>query len=165
MVDKGLITYCGAYCGLCARYHGYTAFREAISMVSEIADAHGFQYWMPGAVKDFDYTEFRKGLAFFSDAESWLVCRNCCKGGDGRPDCPMRNCCQERGLDICFACSDFPCNKVAWNPNMIKRAEEYKKLGKDEWLRTQMEKANQGLELHTGKYYQAQAGVSPPDSL
>jgi hypothetical protein len=36
----------------------------------------------------------------------------------------------------------------------LKRANEYKKLGKDEWLRRQVEKANQGFEPHTKKYYQ-----------
>jgi hypothetical protein len=162
---EDLMTYCGAYGGTCARYHGYTAFREAASMLREIADAHGFQYWMPGAVKDFDYTEFRKGLAFFSDADSWLVCRGSCKSGDGRPNCPMRDCCRERGLDTCFDCGDFPCRKVEWHPRIIKRAEEYKKLGKEEWLREQEKKAKQGLELHTEKYYQVWAGKSPPESL
>ena len=37
---------------------------------------------------------------------------------------------------------------------MIGRAKEYKKLGKDEWLRQEVEKAEQGFELHTEKYYQ-----------
>jgi hypothetical protein len=133
--------------------------------LSEIADTHGFQYWMPGAVKDFDYTEFRKGLAFFSDAESWLICRGSCKDGDGRPDCPMRNCCREREIDICFDCGDFPCDKVAQNEGMLKRAREYKKLDKDKWLQVQDKRAKQGLELHTGKYYRVQAGEKPSDSL
>jgi hypothetical protein len=154
MEDKDLVTYCGAYCGLCARYHGYTAFREAVAMVSEIADSHGFQHWMPGAVKDFNYTEFRKGLAFFSDTESWLVCRGSCKSGDGRPDCPMRNCCRGKGIDICFDCADFPCEKTGRNEGMSTRAREYKKLGKEKWLQAQANRAKQGMELHTGKCYQ-----------
>jgi hypothetical protein len=163
-MDNGdLVTYCGAYCGLCARYHGYTAFREAASMLSEIADAHGFQYWMPGAVKDFDYNEFRKGLAFFSDAGSWLVCQGSCRDGDGRPDCPMRNCCRERKLDNCFNCSYFPCDKVAQNEGMLKRARKYKKLGKDKWLQVQDKRAKQGLELHTGKYYRVRINEKPPE--
>jgi hypothetical protein len=163
MEIKDLITYCGAYCGHCARYHGYTVFREAVSTVREIADAHGFQHWMPGAVKDFDYTEFRKGMAFFSNAESWLVCRGSCKNGDGRHDCPMRNCCRERGIDICFDCTNFPCEKTTRNEEIVKRAREYKNLGKDKWLRAQGEKANQGFELHTGKYYQVRTGENPPE--
>ena len=162
MNSKDLMTYCGGYCGVCARFLGFTAFREAALLLGELADAHGFQHWMPKAVKEFDYAEFRKGLAFFGDPESWLICRKCCKGGDGRPDCEIRNCCQERELDICFDCGEFPCGKVKENTRMIKRANEYKKLGKDEWLREQVKKANQGFELHTEKYYQIWARENLP---
>lgn len=62
---EDLITYCGMNCGSCARYQGLTVFREAIRLVAELVDSHGFQHWMPGAVKEFDYTEFRKALDFF----------------------------------------------------------------------------------------------------
>ena len=170
MDDKDALNYCGAYCGQCALYTGFTALREAASLIGEISDTHGLQNWIPGAFmpdaeNKFDYDEFRKGLAFFSDPESWYTCRRGCKAGDGWPDCPMRKCCRERGLDICFDCGDFPCKKAEWHPGMIKRAEEYKKLGRDEWLRQQEEKANQGFELYTGKYYQVRAGKSPPESL
>ena len=165
MVDKDLMTYCGVYGGTCAYYIGRTVLRETASQLSELADALGFQYWMPERVKDFDYREFHKGLAFLSDPESWFVCIKCCRDGYGRPDCPMRNCCRERGLDICFDCEEFPCKKIKWDARALERAEEYKKLGKDEWWRAQEEKANQGFEHHTGKYYRMRAGKNPPDSL
>jgi hypothetical protein len=164
MVDKDLITYCGVYGGTCAYHTGHSALRETASILSELTDALGFQHWMPEIVKDFDYKEFRKGLAFFSDQKSWLVCTKCCKDGYGRPNCPMRNCCRERGLDICFDCEEFPCKKIKWDARALKRAEEYKKLGKDEWWRTQVEKANQRFEHHTEKYYQIRTSEKPLDS-
>ena len=37
---------------------------------------------------------------------------------------------------------------------MMERAKEYKRLGRDEWLRREDEKASRGFEGHTGKYYQ-----------
>jgi hypothetical protein len=94
---------------------------------------------MLGSVKEFNYAEFIKGLEFFSKDDTWLVCRKCCKGGDGRPECEIRNCCQERELDICFDCGEFPCDKGKENTRMIERANEHKKLGQDEWLRQQVE--------------------------
>lgn len=157
MYNKDLMTYCGVYGGTCACYIGHTALRETASLLSELADALGFPYWMPERVKDFDYKEFHKGLAFLSDPESWLVCTKCCRDGYGRPDCPMRNCCQERGLDICFDCDEFPCHEIAGDSRIIQRGEEYKKLGKDEWWQKQVEKANRGFEHHTEKYYQVRA--------
>jgi len=79
MKPEDLITCCGAYCGTCARWHEYAAMRDAAAVIAEIADGHGFHRWMPRDVRDFDYTEFRKGLEFFSSADTWLVCRQPCR--------------------------------------------------------------------------------------
>ena len=154
MKPEDLITYCGVYGGTCARWCEYTVFRDIATIFAEWVDAQGYQHWMPGWVKEFDYTEFRKALDFFSKKDSWLVCWKCCKGGDGRPDCEIRKCCENHGLDVCFDCDEFPCDKVKEDTKMIERAKEYKKLGKDEWLLQEVEKAERGFELHTGKYYQ-----------
>jgi hypothetical protein len=75
----------------------------------------------------------------------------------------MRKCCLERRLDVCYDCGDFPCNKVQWNPIMIKRASEYKKLGRDKWLRQEKNKAKKGFELYAGKYYQVRTGKTSPE--
>ena len=45
---------------------------------------------------------------------------------------------------------------------MIQRANEYKKLGKEKWLKQQIEKAKHGFELHTGKFYEIFAKECPP---
>lgn len=167
MDNKNLSTYCGGYCGECALFPEFTALRESAALLSELIGIHGLQNWiprawLPEAENRFDFAEFRKGLDFFSDPDSWFICRKCCKDGGGLPECLMRKCCQERGLDICFDCADFPCSKVEWNPNMIKRDTEYKKLGKDRWLREQEKKAKQGFELFADKYYRVWAGENPP---
>lgn len=162
MKPEDLVTYCGVYCGTCARWCEYTIFRKLAVIFAEWVDAQGYQYWMPTAVKEFNYAEFRRALDFFGKEDTWLVCQRGCKGGEGRPDCEIRDCCKQRGLDLCFDCSEFPCNKVERNTRMIERAKEYNKLGKNAWLRQQVEKAKQGFELHTDKYYQIGAKEYPP---
>lgn len=154
MVMIELVTYCGGYCGLCGRWKETATLVRLAKALAELADAHGYQHWMPEDVKEFNYTEFRKALGFFSDENSWLVCKRGCKGGDGNPFCEIRNCCKNLGLDLCFDCGKFPCDKVKDNPEMIKGATEYRKLGKDEWLTQMVQKAKQGWEGHTKKYYQ-----------
>ncbi len=154
MTNENLMTYCGSHCGTCARSTGFTAFREAASLLAELTDAHGFHHWMPEAVKDFDYAEFRKGLTFFADPESWLVCRNGCRAGKGGPPSCVRECCREHGVDVCFDCPDFPCEKARAFDGIEDRTREYKQLGRKEWLRRLEEKASHGFEAHTGKYYQ-----------
>jgi hypothetical protein len=162
MNPEELITYCGVYGGSCARYAGFTAFRDAARLLAEIADSHGFQHWMPGEVEEFDYKEFRKGLDFFAIDDSWLVCAKCCKGGGvGPPNC-VRDCCIQHGVDICFECDEFPCKRVKGNAAILERAEEYFRLGREEWLRRAEERARQGFEFHTGKYYEVSTRAFEP---
>lgn len=163
MKPEDLITYCGGYCSYCARWHEHAAFIQLAGALAELADAHGYQYWMPTEVKEFDYNEFRKALDFFSKKDSWLVCRKRCKQGDGNPLCEIRKCCQERGLDICFECDELPCDRVKENVKMIERAKEYKELGKEEWLRRQIDKAEKRYEAHTKKYYRICVDKEPPE--
>ncbi len=113
-----LTTFCGGSCGTCARSSQHTAFREAAA---------------------FDYAEFRKGLDFFADPESWLVCTKGCRNGDGGPPFCVRECCREHGVDLCFDCADFPCEKTTAFADMVSAAEDYRQLGRAEWLRRQSE--------------------------
>jgi len=164
MKGEELITYCGSYGGTCARWCGYSEFRDLVALLAEWVDAQGYHYWMPQETQEFDYREFRKGLEFFSKNDSWLVCHQCCKGGNGNPDCEIRKCCRERGHELCFECEEFPCAKIKEDAGMLERAQQYKSLGKMEWLRQQVERANRGFELHTKKYYQVQATANPPET-
>ena len=159
---RDLSTYCGAYCGTCARSSEYTAFREAAAVVAELADAHGFAHWLPGLIKGFDYAEFRKGLDFFASDDTWLVCHECCIGGEGYTECDIRKCCVERGVDICFECSDFPCPK-SQRPGMLERSKEYEQLGRAKWLEREIERADKGYELHLGKYVSIRVEDTPPE--
>jgi len=147
-----LICYCGVYGGTCARWQGHEGFRQLARLLGEWCDAQGFTHWMPGAVEEFDYAQFRKGLEFFAKDDSWLVCRKCCPGGDGYPECDIRKCCQERGHKVCFDCPEFPCPKAERRPGMVERGEEYRRLGAQRWLESQVKKAEQGFEHHIGRF-------------
>jgi hypothetical protein len=153
MSASGLVTYCGLYCGYCGRWRENAVIARLATELAELVDSHGYQHWMPDAVKEFDYGEFRRALGFFSKKDSWLICHKGCKRGDGRPDCEVRDCCRERGLDLCFECKEFPCERVKGNERMVEGAKEYRKMGKEKWLRQQVRKAMDGYELHTEKYY------------
>ncbi len=149
MGAERLITYCGLYGGCCARYKGYQPLRQAAEIVAEVCDAHGFHHWMPQVVTEFDYEEFRKGLEFLRRDDTWFVCPTCCKGGGGGPPDCVRKCCREHGVELCFECGDFPCARVAEDQAMLARAEEYRRLGREEWLRRQILAAESGYEHHT----------------
>jgi len=163
-MDQELMTYCGGFCGTCARSFAFTAFREAALLLAELTDAHGFHHWMPDAIKEFDYSQFRKGLDFFMDPGSWLICKNGCKGGDSGPPFCIRECCKQHNVNICFDCEEFPCEKTKPFKGIVERAQEYRTLGRAEWIRHQVEKAGQGFESHTGKYYRVSRSDTPPES-
>ncbi len=162
MEDETLVTYCGVHGATCMRWHGFTQFRKLAMSLAEIADGHGFQHWMPQSVREFDYTEFRKGLDFFSKDDTWLICRRCCRGGDG-PQCRIRDCCRQRRVDLCFECADFPCDTVKGHSALMERSKRYKKLGRNAWLREQVEFVRLGYEHHTGKCYECSATVPMSD--
>jgi len=82
---------------------------------------------MPLEVKEFDYAEFRKGLDFFSREDTWLVCREGCKGGGGGPpDCvrdldaktikPEEDLRATQGSTIKFAWSHRIVVRLRWTP-------------------------------------------------
>ncbi len=89
MGSESLITYCGLYCGNCARWCSHPVLRKLARVLAELVDGQGFEHWMTG-LEEFDYREFRKGLTFLGDEGTWLVCRKGCREGDGRPDCDLR---------------------------------------------------------------------------
>jgi len=162
---EDLITYCGQYGGYCCGWWEHAIRVDLATALAELVDASGCHHWMPTEIQDFNYAEFRKGLDFFRK-DPRVICRRCCKGGDGYQGCEIRKCCEERGLDICFECDEFPCGKVKGyaGPGIMERAEEYQELGKDEWLRQQVAKARQGYELHTGKCYELRVSKHAPNS-
>jgi hypothetical protein len=162
MKPEDLICYCGVYGASCARWQGYEPFRKGAELLGKWVDAQGFQHWMPGAMRNFDFNEFRKGLEFFASDSTWLVCHECCIGGEGFTECDIRKCCVERGVDICFECSDFPCPK-AQRPGMLERAKEYERLGRAKWLEREIERAEKGYELHLGKYVSIHVEDTPPE--
>jgi hypothetical protein len=150
--DK-LMTYCGSYCSTCARWHGFRAFRAAAALLAESVDAHGFHHWLPEMASGFDHEEFRKGLRFFADENSWLVCSKPCREGSGGPPECVRECCREHRADVCWECEEFPCERAAENPSLMDGAESHRELGRAEWLRRRAEAAARGYEAHTGMCY------------
>jgi len=162
MKAEDLVTYCGAYCGTCARWREYTAFREAAALLAEVADAHGFQRWIPRRVTEFNYAEFRRGVEFFRGRDTWFVCQKPCKQDPAVASCKFRRCCERRGIGHCFDCAEFPCKHNKNNSLMIERAKEYRKLGRQAWLRLLAKRAAQGFEHHTKKCYRVSAAERPP---
>ena len=154
---KKLIGYCGIYCGGCGIFKG-----RIISMIAndleELIKAYKYPEWVPefGGI-DFNFMEFQKGLAYFKKENSGCYCQEPCKDGGGVPGCEIKKCAENREVEICFQCSDYPCKFVLQflktHPENAEECERFKKLGMDEWIRTQIQEAEKGYCQATRKYY------------
>lgn len=163
MQPDDLVCYCGVHGTTCASWRENLTFREVASLLLRWCDAQGFPHWMPDTVKEFNFGEFRKGLEFFSNNGSWLVCQKCCRDGGGNPECEIRKCCRGRNLTICFECNDYPCVKTN-RPEIRERGEEYRRLGRQKWIEEQMKKAGRGFEHHLKKYVSIEETERPTEN-
>lgn len=76
--------------------------------------AERFSAFMP-AFKN--YPQFKELLDFLTQGNC-LGCRN----GDCRfPNCSVAKCYQEKGMDFCFQCDEFPCDKTNFDPELKQR--------------------------------------------
>lgn len=135
------VGYCGQYCRAC---HWYTdAMRKPAAQLLELVKKHvevaGWINYKGGNSK-----ETMKGLEILSKS----ACAFNCKGGGGWGGCPVRKCCVEKGFDFCFECQEFPCEGIwgeksqhanVFTANKIKRLQEMKETGVEEWIRKQWE--------------------------
>ena len=95
---KNQIGYCGIWCGSCVAGNG--AIREFSGRFADTVDSFGLKGWAPST---FDFDEFYKGLQAL---EGMPLCEGCVKG-DGAPDCAIRACALDRGVEDCVECGQL----------------------------------------------------------
>lgn len=140
MSDLRLVTYCGLYCGLCAERARIparaTSLRE--SMAREGWDSWGTH--VPG------FTDFWSFLENLCDPDK--CCPGCRQGG-GPPFCSIRKCAEEREIDTCPFCGEFPCERIQaiakGYPTLIADGTRMKEIGVEAWIQEQEERANTGF--------------------
>lgn len=90
-INKNLLAPCGLYCGVCSIYIAHRddneKFKRALMKV---------------------YKPFIKGIedlkctGCLSDKEVFPVCRSC----------PIKDCTQQKGIEGCHECEEFPCKFI-----------------------------------------------------
>lgn len=153
---RRLVTYCGGFCGNCGTYRGRVVAKVAADF-KELIDGHHFAEWVPVYEDiDFSFGDLQKGLEFFSDREKGPYCQHPCREGGG-PPCQIRPCAREKGVEVCFECPEFPCEKLAWvverHPDRPEDQERFKELGWQGWIDFYKARGEKGYASSTGKYY------------
>jgi len=64
-----------------------------------------------------NYPSFKKLLDYFAQAG----CKGCRNGDCVYPNCGVASCYKQKGVDFCFQCDEFPCEKTNFDPNLKER--------------------------------------------
>ncbi len=64
-----------------------------------------------------NYPSFKKLLAYFAQGN----CNGCRKDTCKYPNCGVIACYKQRGVDFCFQCDEFPCEKTNFDPDLKRR--------------------------------------------
>ncbi len=91
-------------------------------------------------------TGARKFLSGLAKSESRCSCR---EGTCGSPFCAIRKCAREKGIDVCVACGEYPCNRIEGiakgYPTLLADGKRMKEIGMDAWIKEQEERAKTGF--------------------
>lgn len=111
-----------APCGLsCLKCFAYTkgeigahsqALRQHLGRFDIYADR--FSRFLP---QFSDYPAFKRMLAYFSEPD----CTGCRTGTCKYPNCGVAICYRQKGVDFCFQCEAFPCDRTNFDPHLYLR--------------------------------------------
>jgi len=134
---------CGIYCGQCPKASGRV--KTIAGELKRLVDTVGYD-WVESTIKSFKFTEFRRGLEWFSQAQ----CPMCLNGG-GAP-CENRKCASTKKLDSCLLCGDYlTCKNTVHQrsryPFVVENYERVKQVGFQKHLEEEEQRAKAGISL------------------
>lgn len=137
--EKGLIGYCGLYCGDCFNYEGEIA-NLARDLRKKLREAK-FDRVSQGLTKYFkDFKNYNICYQVLG-AMVRLRCKRGCRDGGGNPSCKVRICCQRKETMGCWECDEFEsCTKPDFlkpihGEATVRNTRKIKKLGIERYLK------------------------------
>jgi hypothetical protein len=109
---------CGLNCGTCQAYSKGDIRKHASELKRLLGSfdtyAERFSKFLP-IFKN--YPGFKELLNQFSEAN----CKGCRQGDCKYPNCGVAACYKQKGVDFCFQCDEFPCQKSNFDQNLKQR--------------------------------------------
>ncbi len=129
--ETRLCTYCGIYCGLCDMYQG-TAGKHGEEL-TRLLGYYGLE--AERFTEDAEaYNSFQQVLQLVTERLSNVS--PCKEGCDLFPNCEIRPCAEEKEVDTCGFCDEFPCDKIeafSAQYQTIPNLERQKEIGLQAW--------------------------------
>ncbi|MGB9675816.1 MAG: DUF3795 domain-containing protein [Candidatus Bathyarchaeales archaeon] len=70
-------------------------------------------------------------------------------GKGGLPDCQIRSCAKEKGIEVCPQCKNYPCTLIKslseHYPTLIQDGKRMQTVGVKKWVREQEEMVKRGV--------------------
>lgn len=141
MTDLKYVTYCGLYCRLCANLARVPQQSTALLETLRREGWEDFgQYAVPG------FKEFWAALEKLSQFDKT---RKGCRGGCGNPDCGIRPCAQEKKVEVCSSCAQYPCRHIEAlakrYPTLVSDGMRQKQIGIEKWVQEQEQRFRAGF--------------------
>lgn len=119
---KSRLAPCGLHCGKCFAFKDGDITKTSDQLKNLLGNfnvyAERFVELLGNPVFS-KYPQFKELLEYFSEGEC-SGCRNeRCKLFK---NCKVRECSEEKGVDFCFQCSDFPCGNTGFDKHLNDRS-------------------------------------------
>lgn len=119
---KNRLAPCGLHCGKCFAFADGDIKKYSNLLKENLGnfDVYASRFTELLSEPKFEkYPEFKGLLAYFASVE----CNGCrkekCKIFK---DCKVRDCHEQKRVDFCFQCSDFPCGNTGFDEHLHKRS-------------------------------------------
>lgn len=137
-MDNRYICYCGLYCENCATKAKVEPAAKTLYAELKSAGFEDIMQYLPGGDT---FWPFLKNMAEGGTCAS-------CKEGSGNPGCTVRICAQEKGIEVCALCAEYPCANFtaffAGYPMLKEDNTLLREEGMDAWAQLQDVRQAQG---------------------
>ncbi len=138
-MNTEFICYCGLYCENCIIKMKVEPSAKLLHQ--QMRDA-GFEYFIQAIPNGEAFWEFLKNM---SEAGVCVSCRQ----GSGDPNCAIRRCAQEKSIDVCALCDEYPCQhfEAVFKVQAGIKADNalLRDQGLEEWGKTQDDRRRQNF--------------------
>jgi len=119
---KNRLAPCGLHCGKCFAFIDGDIKKHSNKLKEVLGNFDIYASRFIDLINEpvFEkYPDFKELLDYFATIE----CKGCrkekCKIFE---DCKVRDCQEIKNVDLCFQCSDFPCNDTGFDQHLFKRS-------------------------------------------
>ncbi len=110
--------FCGLNCRKCFGYDKGDIKQTSGELQRLLGDFDRYAERFSGFLPVFEnYPAFKELLGHFTQAD----CAGCRQGQCKFPNCGVAPCARQKGVDLCFQCDEFPCDKTNFDADLQRR--------------------------------------------